>query len=191
MSHPNQPTLALHSSGDLNWFARWKTERHLAGCAQCRDEVAAFREMREALPDLAELPAVPWNRIAAEMRANIRLGLAAGECVREVETRPRTPLFNAARAVIAFAGVFALLVTGMVLERPTPSVMSPSERTVQAVNNGIQVRAGDRAFGLMHSGVACASGATCVVPTASAPGSAGEQFVDENGYVAQIKMYVE
>ena len=167
MSHPNQNTLALHSSGDLPWFARWRTERHLAGCAQCRDEIAAFREIREELPELAELPEVSWNRIAAEMKANIRLGLAAGECVRE-SAPAATPLFTAARAVVAFAGVFTLIVTGLVLERPTPSVMAPPEPTVQAVNNGIQLRVGDRAFGLMHA----SASSKLVLNSASARGSA-------------------
>src|SRR5262245_31994762 len=106
MRHPEETTLALHSSGDLGWFAGWRTERHVAHCARCRDEVAAYREMREMLPDLAELPEVAWNRLAADMRANIRLGLAAGECVREVEEAGLgpSPLFGKARAVLAFAG---------------------------------------------------------------------------------------
>ena len=190
MSHLNQNTLALHSSGDLNWYARWRAERHLAGCAQCRDEVAAYSEIREALPELAELPAVPWNRIAAEMRANIRLGLAAGECVRE-SAPATTPLFTAARAVIAFAGVFTLVVTGLVLERPTPSPMGPPEPIVQAVNNGIQLRSGDRAFGLVHTRTSKAGQADFVFNSASAQGSAESQYIDQNGYVAVSKLYVE
>src|SRR5271169_6208843 len=81
MKHPNEGTLALHAGGDLGLVAGWRTERHLAKCDRCRDSLAAFSELREVLPELAEIPEVPWNRLAAEMRANIRLGLAAGECV--------------------------------------------------------------------------------------------------------------
>src|SRR5215472_8520562 len=98
MRHPEETILALHSSGDLGWFAAWRTERHVARCARCRDEVAGFRRVRETLPDLAELPKVSWNRIAAEMRANIRLGLAAGECVGEAWEPEASPLFGKARA---------------------------------------------------------------------------------------------
>ena len=83
MTHPNQATLALHAGGDLGLWARWKTQRHLSKCDLCRDEVAAFTGVREILPELVEIPEVPWNRLAAEMRANIRLGLEAGECVRD------------------------------------------------------------------------------------------------------------
>src|SRR5471030_437473 len=85
MTHPNQATLALHAGGDLRLWARWNTERHLSNCDLCRDEVAAFAGVREILPELAEIPEVPWNRLAAEMRANIRLGLAAGECIHAVQ----------------------------------------------------------------------------------------------------------
>ena len=81
MKHPDEATLALHAGGDLGLIARWRTNRHLSRCERCREEVAAFQGLREVLPDLAEMPEVPWNRLAAEMKANIRLGLAAGECV--------------------------------------------------------------------------------------------------------------
>ena len=42
MGHPKEETLALHSSGDLGWFAAWRTERHIARCARCREEIAEF-----------------------------------------------------------------------------------------------------------------------------------------------------
>jgi hypothetical protein len=186
MRHPDQSTLALHSAGDLGWFAGWKTERHVAQCARCREEVAGFREMRGVLPELAELPDVPWNRIAMEMRANIRLGLAAGECVRESEPVASSVLFGKARAALAFAGVFTLIVTGLVLERPTPSVMSSPEAFAQATTNGIQLRAGDQGFGLMHAG------ARGVINTVSAKGTIGARYVDpQTGYVTMTKVYVE
>lgn len=185
MKHPSQETLALHAGGDLGWRERWKTNRHLSGCDDCRDEVAAFSELREVLPDLNQMPEVPWNRIAAEMRANIRLGLAAGECVRVAEPPLReSPLFNGARAMVAFASVCALLVTGVVLERPAP--VSANEPVVQATDNGIQRRSGDRAFGLMHSG------ARNVTYTVGAQGTLGARYVDpETGVMTMTKVYVE
>jgi len=191
MGHLKETTLALHASGDLGWFAAWRAERHLASCERCRAEVESFREMREELPDIAELPDVQWNRLAAEMRANIRLGLAAGECVREAEeaeTEP-SPLFNTARAVLAFAGVFTLVVTGLVLERPTPSTVSASsEPMVQAVSHGIQRRAGDQGFGLMHAGVRDVD----VIKTVSAQGTMGARYMDpQTGLVTMTKVYVE
>jgi hypothetical protein len=187
MGHPKEETLALHSSGDLGWFAAWKTERHVARCARCREEVAGFREMREGLPGMAELPDVQWNRLAAEMRANIRLGLAAGECVREsdpAELEP-SPLFNTARAVVAFAGVVTLLVTGLVLERPSPRPVVSMEPIALATENGIQMRAGDRGFGLLHTG---ASG---VINIASTQGIGARYTDPHTGLVTISKVDVE
>ena len=110
MKHPSQEILALHAGGDLGWMARWKTARHVAGCEECSAEVASFSELREELPELSQMPEVPWNRIAGEMRANIRLGLAAGECVRFSDRPLRdSPLFTGARATLAVASVLALM----------------------------------------------------------------------------------
>ncbi|HTP30943.1 MAG TPA: hypothetical protein VMJ75_02145 [Candidatus Acidoferrales bacterium] len=186
MRHPDETKLALHSSGDLGWFAGWRTERHLARCARCRDEVAGFREMRETLPALAELPDVQWNRLAAEMRANIRLGLAAGECVGDAAEDVPSPLFGKARAVLAFASIFTLVVTGLVLERPAPSGSAAREPIAMAVDNGIEMRAGNQGFGLMHAG------ARNVINTVSAAGTLGARYVDpQSGYVTMTKVYVE
>jgi hypothetical protein len=191
MRHPDEQTLALHSSGDLGWFARWRAERHVAQCAQCRDEVASFREMREALPDMAELPDVQWNRIAGEMRANIRLGLAAGECVAEPAELPPSPLFGKARAVLAFASVFTVIVTGLVLERVKPNprpVDVAAVPEVRATSDGIQMRSGNQGFELIHAGVQV----TDVVHTVNAQGTMGASYVDpQTGYVTMTKVYAQ
>jgi anti-sigma factor RsiW len=187
MGHLKETTLALHASGDLGWFAAWKAERHLAGCERCRAEVESFREMRESLPEIAELPDVQWNRLAAEMRANIRLGIAAGECVREAdaaEIEP-SPLFNTARAVLAFAGVFTLVVTGLVLQGPAPRIALAAEPTAQATANGIGMRAGNQGFELMHDG------AQSVINTVSTQGIGARYTDPQTGLVTMTKVYVE
>jgi hypothetical protein len=185
MKHPSQETLALHAGGDLGWLARWQTARHLAGCDECRDEVAAYSDVREVLPELNQLPDVAWNRLAAEMRANIRLGLSAGECVRDSDVPEReSHLFRGARAVVVFASVCAMLVVAAVLEKPAP--VHASETLVQATDNGIQKRSGDRTFGLMHTG------AENVTYTVGAQGTLGARYVDpETGVMTMTKLYVE
>jgi hypothetical protein len=154
MKHPDQAVLALHAGGDLGFFARWRLERHLTGCDRCRDEVDAFVATREIIPDLAEIPEVPWNRLAAEMKANIRLGLEAGECVRAGDVPLRqTPLFTGMRAAVALASVVALLVTGIVLERPAPNPLTAIADDItimQATDNGIQFRRGAQSFRLIN-----------------------------------------
>lgn len=187
--HPDSEMLALHAGGDLGWFAAWKISRHVAGCADCRDEVAAFRGMRALLPELHAMPELPWNRIAGEMRANIRLGLSAGECVRDTtQPVPESPLFGGFRAAIAMAGVIALLVTGLVLERPTPSIVSAQVPVVQKTGDGIERRSGDQGFALIHSGVEVKN----VTYTVGAQGTMEASFVDpQTNLVTMTKVYVE
>src|ERR1039458_4065586 len=123
MTHPNQSILALYAGQDLGWFTRRRTERHLARCRECRDEVQVFASARDNLIALNELPAISWNRLAAEMEANIRLGLAAGECVRGERTAGRLAPFgilSGARTLTACASVMALVAAGLILQRPTP-----------------------------------------------------------------------
>jgi hypothetical protein len=189
MKHPDQATLALHAGGDLGWFARRLTERHLAWCERCRDEADGFAAMREIVTDLAEIPEVPWNRLAAEMRANIRLGLEAGECVRAGEAPLRdTPLFTGARAAVAFASIVALLVTGIVLERPMPNpgiTTSVDDTTVvQATAHWIQVGRGSLALRLMNPDGLDPQQHVTYSPDAQ--GSMGARYVDPETFNVTI-----
>jgi hypothetical protein len=196
MNHPNQATLALHAGGDLGPVARWRTNRHLAHCERCREEVAAYLGLREILPELGEMPEVPWNRLSAEMKANIRLGLAAGECVRVNEVPLRKSLFSGARAAVALASVGALLVTGLLLEHPVPrSNFSRSGLypltfdgvVVQSTKDGIEVGQGREALQLRHP-----AGADRVTYSVDAQGSMRARYVDPTtGYVTVNNVYVE
>ena len=126
--------------------------------------------------------------MAAEMRANIRLGLAAGECVR-VE-RPAAARFSAVHRRAGHAGTRQRAGA----DGDGPDVGSGRRRRlraidepmVQATANGIQRRAGDTAFGLMHSG------ASSVTYTVGAQGTLGARYTDpETGNVTMTKVYVE
>jgi hypothetical protein len=192
MKHPDQASLALQAGGDLGVFARWKTERHLAVCDRCRDEVDAFAALREVSPELAEIPEVPWNRLAAEMKANIRLGLAAGECVRANEPALRdTPLFTGMRALVAVASIAALMVTGIMLEHPAPTVVADDDgMVVQATSNGIQVSKGGQMLRLNNpEGM---DPRQRVTYSPDADGSVRSRYVDpSSGYVTTNKVYAE
>ena len=194
MTHPDQATLALHAGGDLGPIARWRTSRHVAHCDRCREEVAAFAGTIEILPQLSEMPEVPWNRLSAEMKANIRLGLAAGECVRPGEVALRTSLFSGARAAVALASVAALLVTGLMLEHPVArsnfsrfeSRLFENGTVLESTKDGIEVGRGRQALQLRHAG---ASGVTYSV---GAEGSIGARYLDpKTGYVTINNVYVE
>jgi anti-sigma factor RsiW len=194
MTHPDQATLALHAGGDLGPIARWRTNRHIAHCERCREEVASFAGITEILPELAEMPEVPWSGLSAEMKANIRLGLEAGECVRPGEVPLRSSLFSGARAAVALASVAALLVTGLMLEHPAArpnfarfeSRLFESGIVLESTKDGIEVGQGRQALQLRHAG---ASGVTYTV---GAQGSIGARYLDpKTGYVTINKVYVE
>ena len=82
--HPEAHELALFVSRDLSAWRNFAVRRHVAGCSNCRREAALIGNASSAFA--AEVDLIPggpegWDRLAAEMRANIRLGLEAGECV--------------------------------------------------------------------------------------------------------------
>jgi anti-sigma factor RsiW len=81
--HAVEADLALFASGDLSPWRSALVRLHVARCAQCRETVDAFRSDRERLRQEASRmpPGLNWERLAAEMAANIRVGLEAGECV--------------------------------------------------------------------------------------------------------------
>jgi hypothetical protein len=187
MRHPNQATLALHAGRDLGPFRGWWIARHVARCAECREEVAGFAEMRELLPELAELPEISWNRMAAEIKANVRLGLEAGECVRSTEIPLQRASMTGWRAMVAFASVMVLVGGCLVLERPAPQLVHAAETAVQSTSNGIQWQAGDdRMLSLMNGG------AQKAVYTLDAQGSMGARYTDpETGSLTINTVYVQ
>jgi hypothetical protein len=188
MKHPGEATLALHAGQDLGPVARWRTQRHLARCARCRGEVAEFSALRQEMGDLSELPGISWNRLAAEMKANIRVGLAAGECVRD--SRTTQSVFSGFRAAIACASVAILLMAGLWLERPMPVTKVGSQPGIlaQATRFGVEVRNGDQAFLLKNVSLPD----SLVNYTAGAQGSIGARFVDRStGYVTINTVYVQ
>lgn len=190
MKHPSQANLALQAGDDLGFFARWRVERHLRQCDRCREALESYQVTRQILPDLAEIPEIPWNRLAAEMKANIRLGLEAGECVRLGDPPLReTRWFTGARTAVALASIAVLLVTGAVLERPVPAPTPVADEgmVVQATENGNGIQAGrsGQALRLMNP-------AQRVLYSTDAQGSMRARYVDpETGYVTINNVYAE
>lgn len=179
MRHPDANALALHAGGDLTGWARWRVQRHLRTCETCRDEVAELESVRELLPGITKLPGLDWDDLAAEMTANIRLGLEAGECVRQPEPAPArfVPGFRSALATVAVA---ALAITAVVVERPRftrGTAQDTAENVaVQTAPDGI----GNQNMKLMYHG------AQDVQMSASAEGSVGARYTDPDTGVMTV-----
>ena len=154
MRHPSQSDLALYAGQDLGWFAQWRTGRHLGRCAECRGEVQAFASVMDSLAELNELPPISWNRLAAEMRANIRLGLVAGECVRSQAAASPFAWLSGARTMAASAGLMVLLAAGLYLQRPAPTVRpaaASGSAILRVTADGIELDQGGRTLTMVHA----------------------------------------
>jgi hypothetical protein len=95
-THPAEFALALHASGDLPLWQSIRVRLHTSRCEACRNIVAAYRADKIWVKGSDQIPeGVNWDRLSAEMTANIRVGLAAGECVAP---RSRKPFLGAVAA---------------------------------------------------------------------------------------------
>jgi len=182
MTHPGEKTLALYAGGDLGLFGRLAVGWHVARCAKCEETVGALRELRESLAAAAgQMPReLNWEALQAEMSANIRLGLAAGQIV---EARPKPEAMAGWRTAAALASVAVLVAGGVYLHRPGPrhftgdAVAMPAgsdeEILVQASADGIELHENGRSLALMRRANAPV---TLAVDTG---GSARARYIDE------------
>lgn len=161
--HPGRTDLALYAGGDLGWWLTMRVRLHVARCGECREEVEAFRaagaELRRAAGPMPS--EVNWNRLAAEMRANIHVGLAAGECVGPVEAGAngmgwRAALASACVAVIVLASWWLVLPQPGRLLAPrqtgTEPLPEPGPAWIEATSQGVGLKENGRALTLRHPG---------------------------------------
>ncbi len=155
MHHPSETDLALYAGNDLGRFARLRVDWHLRTCGKCQQEVTEFSSLRAETVRSASEPNVNWNRLAAEMKANIRLGLEAGECITPIQPRHRVyaPWAWAAlstAALIAIGAGSEIWInhpgtpngSGSVSGNVEASVL-PQEVVLEVKDNAIQMRDGD------------------------------------------------
>lgn len=151
--HPSEADLALLAGGDCGAWQRFRLNRHVAGCGECQDTVASFSELRDDIHD-AGVPDLDWDRFAGEMRANIHLGLAAGECVApalpELPRRSWVPRF-----AVGMAGVLLLAGAGLFLRGLLPHDALPTmaqTAVLESSDTGVEVRTEKGSMKLINQG---------------------------------------
>lgn len=177
MKHPGQAELALYAGEDLGLVARWRVAAHAAQCQECRREVELFRESSGSLREhAANVPrSLNWDGLAAEMRANILLGLAAGEVVARPRLRQETLGWGAA---VALAALTLAIVSGWWLYIPKMQRQQAPETgvTVAVRGDGVELRDGAAMLMLMHPKSKEPGDVTVSV---EADGAARARYVDE------------
>jgi hypothetical protein len=109
-SHPDEAALARYAGGEAGQLERFWVERHARRCEACASLIGSYQldqawlmEQAGALPELPE----GWD---LEMRANIRVGLAASAAIRPQPVRqrlnPRAMFAAGALSVLVMAGWF-------------------------------------------------------------------------------------
>jgi hypothetical protein len=113
------------------------------------------------------------------MKANIRLGVAAGEIVRVTPvTRPRTLLAAACAALVFAVGVW--------LQHPVPQAPPAPRVLVENTADGIVLRTGDQTLTLVNGR------ASNVLYSAGAHGVVRARYVDsETGQVTINHVYAQ
>lgn len=200
MRHPDQGRLALYAGGDLGFFERLKLVGHVRTCEACRLTVEGYRRSREELRAACSAipPGMDWDRVAAEMTANIRVGLAAGECVASAPARPKHLAWRPALAVL---GLTAVVISGWWVNFPQEQRQSLSrgiariwtgearvavDPSVYLEMNraGIQLKENGSAMTLLHP-----SGSPSVI-SVSTQGSMRARYVDsDTGQITITNVY--
>ncbi len=159
-NHPSESDLTLYSSGDLGVLDRIWVRWHVRSCARCDNEVNSMNSLVAALRSQSDyLPAgVQWDRLAAEMTANIHLGLEAGECVGPA--RVRRPERIGWRAAMVMAAMTVVLFCAWLLNPPRGRELalqrSPIE--IRTAPGGIEVKENGSALTLLaHARTAVAN----------------------------------
>jgi hypothetical protein len=186
MTHPGEKELALYSNHDLSWIDRLRVRWHVKSCNRCADDVSAFEAVGFAVRSSTdELPAgLRWENLAAEMTANIHLGLEAGECVGPVPVNRSERM--GWRAALVMASMTIVLLAAWWLNPPHHRELavhrSPAE--IRTAPEGIEVKENGSALTLLHT----RGQQTPII--VSTPGSLRARFVDaDTGQVTINNVY--
>ena len=198
--HPSLEELALHFRGDLPLFRARKVRAHIRSCPDCEREVARFQAADAALKRqsgfqmLTGLRSLDWSRLEAEMIGNIRVGIAAAQCIDHV---PRRYFHNWRRTAVAGA-LLILFVAGWIVNMPhadsgrildafRTAFSGPQVRgriVLATTPQGISVRSQGASLTLLHPATVRATASF------TSSSSVGMRYIDEEtGQVTITNVY--
>jgi len=187
MKHLTEADLAVYAGGEVGLWGRLRTARHLKYCAGCARLVRDFRALRDWTRAQNQLPeGVDWLQLSAEMKANIRVGLAAGECV----AAPAAARGRLWRPAVVLP-VLLVMVLGWWLQSWPPPPVPAAERivpagpVVRAKADSIEVEQDGHALALLYPRAAQ------VTLTASGQGLRARYVDAETGYVTISHVYTQ
>jgi hypothetical protein len=185
MRHPSEENLALFAGGELNLLRRWRIGAHVVRCAACQESVEQFTSAREWLQGNEELPPeIHWGPLAAEMKANIRVGLAAGQCVAPAPVAPIRLRWRVVAGAASVASFSLLLISVLIFNRPGPHLPATEGIVLEATPAGVELKQEDRALSLLQPH------AEDVTVSVDATGVVRAGYVDsETGYVTINNVY--
>ena len=184
MGHPRETDLALYAGNDIGFVSQKRLQWHIRSCEHCRAVVEQYRILCAELSDPPEID-LDWNRLSAEMHANIRLGLAAGACVEPPLHRGPSFSFNP-RLAVAFASLTVLAAAGLLLRHSAPVAIVHEIPTLAATGAGLELRSGENSVMLLNHRGAKAD------QSVGAQGEIRARYVDaETGSVTINNVYLE
>lgn len=202
--HVTETDLALYAAGDLPFWRVLPARFHVRQCEACRGLVEALRADREELRRSAgNMPAqVDWDQLAAEMTANIRVGLAAGECVTPREHKAVAlswrPAAIAAGLIVLMAGAWWLNIPRADTEaigRALREMATGKRMSAPVEERGPVVAASPTGVELLENGGRMGidqSGLEPVMFSVSTQGTASARYVDQDtGQVTITATYVQ
>jgi hypothetical protein len=197
--HPALEILGLYAAGDLPFFPRLRTGRHVKKCAACEQQVLSMQSATAELRREAEAQILTgfeaiadWQSLESDMLGNIRVGVAASRCIEKVG---RGRKWMARFAWVA--GMTALCVAGWLTRVPADDnqrIVAALRRAVgleqpqfygtivRSTPDGIAVRTRGATLTILHPQSA--------VISMSSPSSVTARYVDDDsGQVTITNVY--